>query len=278
MSDNLSLSLLMTAVVMTVTAAATCTLTRWFFIRGALFDRPGTEAHKMQQTAVPYGGGSGIIIALGLWLIAALLGLPVLAGHLVSSLTHNFHCRALPAHGRGLGLEHYCYSSSVNTTISKPMRARWKFFLQTVIMIIVVVGSGIRIDALQDWPIIAHGLAIFWLLTVCNAFNLLDHGDGVSASTGMISAGVLVVAAATVDDLIGASSYSALIGVLAGFCYGTHPSAIVHGRRWVAATRLPNWCRHLGGELCTSDALWRRCRAMASDAFGTAPHYGSANL
>ena len=49
--------------------------------------------------------------------------------------------------------------------ILAPMRARWKFLLQTIIMLFVVGGSGI-IDALQDWPLLrrvwrflaAHGL------------------------------------------------------------------------------------------------------------------------
>ena len=65
MSDSLAINLLTITVMMTIVASGICFFTRWLFIRSSLLDRPGTEAHKMQRTAVPYGGGSGIMLDHG---------------------------------------------------------------------------------------------------------------------------------------------------------------------------------------------------------------------
>jgi UDP-GlcNAc:undecaprenyl-phosphate GlcNAc-1-phosphate transferase len=191
-------------------AILSCTLTRALFIWRQLLDRPGTESHKRQAFAVPYGGGSGILLALCLVLIVS----SVLTPFTFSDAKTMWLCSG-------------CLMMFALGQLDDlwPMRARWKFLLQTLICLTIVVGSDVRIDALQDTPLIAHALAVFWLLTVCNAFNLIDHGDGVSAGVGMISAGVLLAAAASNADLQLTYVYAALIGGLAGFLAWNAPPA-----------------------------------------------------
>ena len=197
-----------------VASVLCCTMTRAIFLWRQLLDRPGTESHKMQAFAVPYGGGSGMLLALCIACIVASLATSFsLLDPQTSWLLGG--CLAMFLLGQ--------------TDDLKPMRARWKFLLQAIICGFITVGGDLRIDALQGTPVIAQGLAVIWLLTVCNAFNLIDHGDGVSSGVGMINAGVILAAAASNGNMQQAYLFAALIGALAGFSLECATCSTVYG-------------------------------------------------
>ena len=183
-------------------------------------DTPGSEAHKQQARAVPYGGGlamAGVLIAC---LTAAWLPLDD------ATRAHGVGVRGdvLPAIALGalamlaLGL----------ADDFRPLRARFKFVIQGAICAAAVFVGDITIDSLRHTPLLAYGLAWAWLVVVTNAYNLLDHADGLSGSVALISACVLLSGSLLAGDVPLALLWMALIAVLAGFLVWNLPPARIY--------------------------------------------------
>src|SRR6185369_15720094 len=81
------------------------------------------------------------------------------------------------------------------------------------------------IHSLQEYPVLAYGLAWFWMVLVTNAYNLLDHADGLSGTVAVISASVLLSGSLMADDLSLAVLWLALIATLGGFLVFNPPPA-----------------------------------------------------
>jgi UDP-GlcNAc:undecaprenyl-phosphate GlcNAc-1-phosphate transferase len=95
-------------------------------------------------------------------------------------------------------------------------------------LVLIKSGTFIRIDILNS-PV-ALGLTILWILSVTNAFNIIDIMDGLATGVAVIAA--LVIAAANV--LAGRDSIAFLSVVLAGAALGFlrhnfHPAKIYLG-------------------------------------------------
>jgi UDP-GlcNAc:undecaprenyl-phosphate GlcNAc-1-phosphate transferase len=67
------------------------------------------------------------------------------------------------------------------------------------------------------WPL--RGLAVFWIVTLINAFNMLDNMDALSAGTAAIALGVLVLAGTDLRTGL------ALLGAILGFLWFNRPPA-----------------------------------------------------
>jgi UDP-GlcNAc:undecaprenyl-phosphate/decaprenyl-phosphate GlcNAc-1-phosphate transferase len=103
-----------------------------------------------------------------------------------------------------------------------------KLLLQGLICLAAVTWGDIGIDSLRHLPVISHLVAWFWLLLVTNAYNLLDHADGLSAGVALISTCVLLVGSLLSDDLSLTLLWIGLIGVLAGFLVWNLPPARIY--------------------------------------------------
>ncbi len=193
-------------------------LVAWVVRRSAMrlgfLDQPGTEAHKQQTRAVPYGGGLAVGIGLttalgGAWMIrppvpaadpdkVALM--PVLLGTLalfVGGLIDDRH----------------------------RLSARAKLVLQALVAAAVVPTAHLGIDSLRHQPVLYFGLSWAWLVLVSNAYNLIDHADGLCGTIAGISAVVLAIGANLSQDPVQALLFAALAGALAGFLVWNAPPA-----------------------------------------------------
>lgn len=188
------------------------------FARLALVDRPGSEAHKQQERAVPYGGGAAMALALGgaLALVVALRP----PGPVMDDA----------AAARSLALLAGALALFVLGQVDdlRPLGARLKLALQLAIIVASVLAAGLRVDVLQEHPVLATALAVAWCVLVTNAYNLLDHADGFSATIALISATVLLSASLMEGDTAQGQLWLALIGVLAGFLVWNLPPARVY--------------------------------------------------
>ena len=98
----------------------------------------------------------------------------------------------------------------------------------------IAVGLGLVIVlprfGLAPWPIVDAALALFWLLSTTNSFNLIDGLDGLASGIGIIAAVAIAALAILHHDLVLAGWSLALAGALAGFLlYNFHPASIFMG-------------------------------------------------
>lgn len=188
------------------------------FRRSRQLDRPGAETHKAHARAVPYGGGPGMAMA-----IVVTLALTVL---LVGDAGRASGLRIAPLWPIGAGAFLLFVLGLIDD--SRPQTPGVKLLVQSAAVILAVSFSDLRIDLIHDLPWLAYALAGLWCLVVTNAFNLLDHADGLSATTASISLTVLVSASLASGDVQLAMILLALIGVLGGFLIWNRPPARVY--------------------------------------------------
>ncbi len=179
-------------------------------------DKPGSEAHKQQTHAVPYGGGIAVILAIAIGVIVA-VNMP---------LTMEAHVQPRPwliIAGGALGLFIIGLYDDM-----RHLSALTKLISQAVIAGVVVYFGELNLDSLREYPILSYGIAWAWLVLVSNAYNLLDHDDGLCASIAIVSCLVLVSGALLSDDVVTARMYLLIIAGLFGFLWWNFPPARVY--------------------------------------------------
>jgi len=103
-------------------------------------------------------------------------------------------------------------------------------FLFQVVATYILLKSGIVIDLVlfPEWLDIA--LSFFWILTVINAFNIIDIMDGLAASVGALSAlTIFVVSLYSNDFLISILALSLAAALLAFLKFNWEPARIYLG-------------------------------------------------
>jgi len=188
--------------------------------RLAFIDRPGGEAHKQHGQAVPYGGGAAMVLALAATMILAWL--PLTPDDIANGL--KIRGDVLPVIVIG-GLILFIVGCLDDRT---PLRASTKLVIQSVVCAGAVAYADIRIDSLAHLPWLSYAVAWFWLLLVTNAYNLLDHADGLSGGVALVSTCVLLLGSLLSDDLPLALFWTGLIGVLGGYLLWNLPPAKIY--------------------------------------------------
>lgn len=109
-------------------------------------------------------------------------------------------------------------------TLSPPQK-----LLVQIIAAAILVGGGFRIDVLGSLPI-DLALSFLWIVGITNAFNLLDHMDGVSSGVAAIAGLTLMliygVQGLTLEAAIAGSIAGASLGFLV---FNRHPATIFMG-------------------------------------------------
>lgn len=215
------LALLLTALIGGVLSLVLTRVAMSVAPRLAFLDRPGSEAHKQQAQVVPYGGGPAMAVAFA-------IALPI--GLWIFSLRPNLLDASVKDHGAlwpvFLGGAILLVMGAIDDR--KALKARPKLLVQALVCALAVWGSDLAIDSLRPWPILAYGLAWGWLVVVSNAFNLLDHADGMSAGCAVISAVVLLSGSLWAGDVTLTIMWMALIAVLVGYLWWNKPPARVY--------------------------------------------------
>jgi len=183
-------------------------------------DRPGSEAHKLHARAIPYGGGIAMAGVLAASLAAVWLPLDA------DTLAHGMQVRGDVLPGIVLGALAMFALGLFDDF--RPLRGGLKFIIQAIVCAGVVVMGDIGIDSLRHIPALSYGLAWAWLVLVTNAYNLLDHADGLSASVALISACVLLSGSLLGEDVPLALLWMAMIGTLGGFLVWNLPPARIY--------------------------------------------------
>ena len=89
---------------------------------------------------------------------------------------------------------------------------------------------GLLAVPFQGLTLIVIPLAIFWLVGLTNAFNLLDNMDGLSAGTACIAALFLFVISLTIENWTVALCAAILFGATLGFLFfNFYPATIFMG-------------------------------------------------
>lgn len=206
------LLMVVTFLAATLAVGAAMTIAR----RLRFLDRPGSEAHKQHARAVPYGGGIAMAAVLAACLAAAWLPLDAHVSAQGGDVRRAIAGGAAAMFLLGL------------VDDFRPLRAGLKFLLQGVVCAVAVAVGGLGIDSLRHLPVLAYGLAWCWLMLVTNAYNLLDHADGLSATVALISACVLLSGSLLADDLPLALLWMSLIATLGGFLVWNLPPARIY--------------------------------------------------
>ncbi len=188
--------------------------------RLAFLDQVGTEAHKQHVQTVPYGGGPAMALAM-----AVALGVGAYSGGFTPIIPQEpvDHGALWPLMTGALAMLVLGFFDD-----RKPLPARFKLMVQVLICGIIVHFGDLSVDSLRPWQPLAFLAAWGWLVLISNAFNLLDHADGMAASVAVISCLVLVSGALLNGDLALALVFLALIGVLLGYLVWNFPPAKVY--------------------------------------------------
>ena len=108
------------------------------------------------------------------------------------------------------------------------MRAVWKLCIQSTIVALGVGFADLRLDVIVGWPWLSMTLAFFWCLLLTNAYNLIDHADGLSGSIAAVSVVVLMATALLNGDITLAILWITMLGALAGFLIWNLPPAKIY--------------------------------------------------
>src|SRR4030095_15461628 len=149
-------------------------------------DHPGPR--KIHAEPIPYG--AGIVVA---------------AAVLTAGFAASRH--GLPAAPKAFPFVVYALGSLVILVLGlvddrRRLSAGFKLLVQTIVAVGVAVG-GERLRMFDIPFALSVAVTVLWILAVTNAFNLLDHTDGLSSGVALLAGSAfLVVALQTRQALI----------------------------------------------------------------------------
>lgn len=177
-------------------------------------DHPGPR--KIHSAPVPYGGG--LVVAL-----------TVLIGTFIAT-------QVPLAAGGPPGVKSFSWPVSAMGSLvilclglvddRRKLSAGQKLLVQSIVALGIAVGGG-RLRLFDAPAPVSIAVTVLWILTVTNAFNLLDHMDGLSSGVALLAGSAfLAVALQTGQDVI-ASMIVPLLGACAGFLFYNFPPASI---------------------------------------------------
>ncbi len=224
------------AILLAVSFLATADLVPWVMRlarRRGFLDFPGPR--KIHGEPVPYGGGMAVAAGLLLTLLGG-----VLAAHLhlrhgwFPSLPEAATIAARAVSGRFPVLLVYALGSLVILTLGLAddrhrLSAGHKLAVQAVVAAGVALG-GERLELFGLGAVPSVIVTTLWILAVTNAFNLLDHMDGLCGGVAAICATGFLAVALQTDQFLIAAAAACLLGSCAGFLlYNLPPARIFLG-------------------------------------------------
>lgn len=109
---------------------------------------------------------------------------------------------------------------------------RLRLAVQALAAAVIVFGRGWKLPLPTDWPWLAGGLSVLWIVGLVNSFNMLDNMDGLSGGVATIAAGMLAAVMLLVPDaqtrqphLFVAGFLVLLSGAMLGFLWHNRPPA-----------------------------------------------------
>jgi UDP-GlcNAc:undecaprenyl-phosphate GlcNAc-1-phosphate transferase len=193
-----------------VAALPAAALAVWILLRTPVAERlvAAPSADRWHERSTPLLGGIGIYtgITVGLWLAVAVGAVPA--------------TRELAGIYAGITL---LFTAGLVDDL-RPLPPIGKLGVQVAASIIVLAtGTDVQLIHTQ---VLAWGLALFWLVGMTNAFNLLDNMDGLAATLAAIAFAFFAIDAVTIHP-----SHTVLAIALAGAlaCAGFLPFNLRRG-------------------------------------------------
>lgn len=158
-------------------------------IRWKILDHPGER--KMQKEPVPLLGGVAIWVTFNLVIGIHVLALTAMQGFGVEWIQLN----VLSFLGSGTDVAFKLSGLFAGGVIIfilgvvddiVALRPEMKLIGQIAAALVLVL-SGIQVDLLAGYPILAAALTIFWVVMMTNAMNFLDNMDGLSAGVSIVA-------------------------------------------------------------------------------------------
>lgn len=189
--------------------------------RWGLVDDPGHR--KIHADPVPLSGGPAVFSAL--LLTAGMLGIYLIFSSNVSlfaELDRQLHQRAASLVAIAVGA---VAMTSIGISDDRfELRPAIKFLGQLAVAIGVTI-AGVRFSLFDHSPMLSAFITVLWILTVTNAFNLVDNMNGLCAGLATIASSFIATLALLNGALIVALSAAALAGALIGFLPRNYPRA-----------------------------------------------------
>ena len=183
--------------------------------RRGFLDLPGSR--KIHAEPIPYGGGLAVAGGLLVTALIACLWAPqeILPEGTVAD--------------RATTLAVYAMGSLVILALGlvddrRGLSAGYKLSVQAIVATGVAIG-GERLELFDRGEFLETLVTILWILAVTNAFNLLDHLDGLSAGVAAISGVALLIVALQTGQTLLAALLVPLLGACAGFLVFNFPPA-----------------------------------------------------
>jgi UDP-GlcNAc:undecaprenyl-phosphate GlcNAc-1-phosphate transferase len=196
--------------------------------RHRFVDYPGPR--KIHAEPVPYGGGlavaAGMIFTLaagflGAWLHSAHGWFPWLPGD-VAVHVHGVFYRLPTLLVYAMGSLAILVLGIADDRVKLPPRT--KLAVEGLVALGVALG-GERLEFFGTGPVYQVVITVFWIVGVTNAFNLLDHMDGLSSGVAALAGAAFLAVAAQTGQLFTAAALAALVGACAGFLVFNFPPA-----------------------------------------------------
>ncbi len=193
--------------------------------RRGFLDLPGPR--KVHEAPVAYGGGiavaGGVLLAAGGASLAALGAFPALPEALASEL--RAVVPRLPA------VLVYALGSLVILALGlvddrRKLSAPFKLGVQAVVALGVALGAE-RLELFEHGHAVEVAVTVLWILGVTNAFNLLDHMDGLSSGVAAIAGVAFLVVALQTGQTLVALLLVPLLGACLAFLLFNFPPAKV---------------------------------------------------
>lgn len=196
--------------------------------RRGFMDLPGPR--KVHAGPVPYGGGlavaAGALLTVGAGVAAAWLHLRHGAFASVSA--------EVTSHAGGVfvklpTLAVYALGSLVILALGladdrRKLSPGFRLLVETVVAAGVALG-GERLEFFEGGAVPGTIVTVLWIVGVTNAFNLLDHMDGISAGVAAIAGAAFLAVAVQTGQFFIAAMLAPLLGACAGFLVFNFPPA-----------------------------------------------------
>lgn len=220
-------------------------LARRYALRLGLMDDPGHR--KVHTTATPRNGGIGIFggfaipLVIGICVVLTAKTISPNEGSEPHLAWFRVYLPGMKAHAPlALLLVASCLGIHIVGLLDdrKPMAPWPKLFLQLALAALLVGGGeclapgGFRVlTFLGNFPapgfFLSVAVSIIWIVALTNAFNFLDHMDGLSAGVAFISAAIFLIAAVANGQWFICAMLILFLGSVLGFLFYNFPPASI---------------------------------------------------
>jgi len=176
----------------------------------------------------PYGGGIAIadtltLVVGGAWLIGLYGPAGWLPDWLPEGVRSHLAARTPVLVRLAFGAIVFFIIGLVDDRYNLP--ALPKLLMQAFGATLVVVGFGLGATAWIEPAWLAQTVSILWILAVVNAYNMVDHADGLAAAVGAVAFGALAAGQMMVGEWFVPGVALAVAGALVGFLLHNLPPA-----------------------------------------------------